>query len=464
MNNRACQRVLDSWTFRSRNPDGHGFARWYVGSVDSTPTPWNRSLECNGVSCAHGLQRCSPTASRIAVGLQTTGYRGMHDQEGRDWITIDGNELVNMPHWYGWLVRGYVDQPDQSEEFANYASLFANGGLRSAMRLYLGMSIDDILCSENVLVRGIGMFDRRLGKRRLQSLKMEGEHPLVRLFRHVRCHAEGLAQAECGIMPGGVNLRHPILPWSRDKRKRAEERERATARLSSGKRTRRLPPLIAEIYQGKIAEDDLDNSIAREIHAGFERIADRDTLVKTLRFVESKSKLLRSAVHARGVIELTRDAAQWVRPLEQWVARSHNRDRQFSSLARHLWAVYDVPVFMDNAWLSGTPVQQQWFRHIGAGKNIRNAEGLPIPLSKKMAHYFLEAPDHYAIEAAFRYGQVLALGGDQRLADVLRETRLAQDFRDDEFCGKSPSVLHQEPDARSRPRQSDNRLHLAPAV
>ena len=111
------------------------------------------------------------------------------------------------------------------------------------------------------------------------------------------------------------------------------------------------------------------------------------------------------------VIQLVKDAEFWIRPLKQWTPRSHNPDRQFSSLARHLRAAYDVPVFMDKAWLQGTVVQQQWFKHVGTGKNIRTAEGIPIPLTKKMAHCFLEAPDHYPIEAAFRWAQVLALEG-----------------------------------------------------
>ena len=38
------------------------------------------------------------------------------------------------------------------------------------MESYLLLSIDDILASENVLIRAIGMLDRRLGKRRLRGL------------------------------------------------------------------------------------------------------------------------------------------------------------------------------------------------------------------------------------------------------------------------------------------------------
>ena len=45
------------------------------------------------------------------------------------------------------------------------------------------------------------------------------------------------------------------------------------------------------------------------------------------------------------VVELAKSAADWIRPFDRWAPKSHNPDRQFSSLARHLLAAYDVPLF-----------------------------------------------------------------------------------------------------------------------
>jgi len=191
---------------------------------------------------------------------------------------------------------------------------------------YLGMSIDEVLCSQYVLIRAIGVLDRRVGKRKLRRLALEAEHPLVRLLYCFRCDAEGLSPAACHPATEEVDFRRPVLPWSRDKKKEAEGRRKAVVRLGDDKKARRQPALIAQSYQGALAAGNLENAIAKEIHAGFARVADRDILQATLRYVESKSKLLRSAVHARGVVELTCDAAHWVRPLEQWVTRSHNPD------------------------------------------------------------------------------------------------------------------------------------------
>jgi hypothetical protein len=141
------------------------------------------------------------------------------------------------------------------------------------------------------------------------------------------------------------------------------------------------------------------------------------------------------ASYAEGILALCRGAATWRRRVEEWRPRTHNATRQFSSLARHLHALWDVPVFLDAAWFESGALgrrHQEWFRHIAGGASIRTAD-LPIPYSKRMAHHFLRAPEGYSIEAALRLGQVIALGGDERLAEAIRGTRLVQTFEADEF-------------------------------
>jgi hypothetical protein len=363
------------------------------------------------------------------VRLHSTRYRGMHDQDGRDWITVDGEELVNIPHWYRWVVDARYN-PRAPSELTPYTALCLNGGLGRAMFSYRSLSIDEILRCDNILIRALGMLDRRVGKRRLRTMEVENDHPLVRLFFHLRCEAEGITAPGSNEVKDEVDLRH--LPGKRSHPNK-EERQRAVAKLQEAKKTRKPRALLGKMERGELSLESLDTAVAQEIQDGLQRSPNREALLSILRWIETKTKLLKSAHHVRGVIELSRNAVEWLRPLEQWIVKSHNPDRQFSTLARHLWAFYPVPLFMDKAWLQGTPLQQQWFRHLGAGKNIRDAEQLPILLTKRMAHFFLEAPDHYSIEAALRWGQVFALGGDSRLADALRETRLVGEFRDDEF-------------------------------
>ena len=151
-----------------------------------------------------------------------------------------------------------------------------------------------------------------------------------------------------------------------------------------------------------------------------------DDLLKFLVDIAQKSDLLADTTYIQGLIALAEDNGSWLRSPETWSADTDDRGKQFSKLTRHLFADYDVPRFMDRAWLDGNPTHQHWFKHIGAGENIRTAPGLPFVLTKKMAHHFLEAPQDYTIEAALRWGQVHALGGNRRLVEALRETYLAR--------------------------------------
>jgi hypothetical protein len=140
---------------------------------------------------------------------------------------------------------------------------------------------------------------------------------------------------------------------------------------------------------------------------------------------------------AKTLLALSAHAGRWVREPEGWEPRSHNAYRQFHALVRHLTARYEVPTFLNTAWLEGlTPmgvVHQRWFLHVAQGQNIRTAGGLPVPLSKKQAHLYLQAPDDFDVLTAFRWAQLLDLGGDERLVRSVLATRIGTVFGHDEF-------------------------------
>lgn len=126
----------------------------------------------------------------------------------------------------------------------------------------------------------------------------------------------------------------------------------------------------------------------------------------------------------------------FVRPIESWRVKTKNPGRQFASLVRHLFALYPLPAFCDSAWLAQGPFaqrQQSWFVHLGSGKTLRSAPGLPVALTKREAHHALEAPDDFSMLEALRYGQIVSLGGDLTLAQAVRGTRLTQSFEHDDF-------------------------------
>jgi hypothetical protein len=130
--------------------------------------------------------------------------------------------------------------------------------------------------------------------------------------------------------------------------------------------------------------------------------------------------------------ELLKLHSEWVRDPSTWKPKSHNSFRNFVSILRHLFCLYDVPNFMDKAWIDESEFRK-WYLHLGKGKNIRTVEDLPIPFTKKMAHFFCQAPSNYKVNEAIRYGQILSLGGNERLADAVRETRLCRDYSNEEF-------------------------------
>ncbi|MDO9264172.1 MAG: hypothetical protein Q7U02_09410 [Desulfosalsimonadaceae bacterium] len=134
----------------------------------------------------------------------------MHDHDGRAWITLDGKEIINMVHIWKWLYevnkraaamagesdlrkwQSYQQYKEAAEKELEDESFFTQSHLGGAMHEYQNLSIDQILTSENAVIRALGMLDRRLGVRRLHKIDATSERPLVRATYAFRCQAEGI--------------------------------------------------------------------------------------------------------------------------------------------------------------------------------------------------------------------------------------------------------------------------------
>lgn len=114
-----------------------------------------------------------------------------------------------------------------------------------------------------------------------------------------------------------------------------------------------------------------------------------------------------------------------LRDINDWQAKSHNPHKQFGSLVRHLYAGYPVPEFMDSVWFRKDESWLSWFITVGNGANIRKVKDFPLPYTKKMAHMMMQAPANLTVEEAIRWGQVMALGGNQRFFQEMERTRIA---------------------------------------
>ena len=203
--------------------------------------------------------------------------------------------------------------------------------------------------------------------------------------------------------------------------------------MAKEKKGRNLQDIIPKIYVEELDGEELRNPIAKEIALAFNRSNCRDVLQRLLSYIGENSDLLKDTFYIKGIEAIANHSESWIRPLETWHVKRHNRDRQFSELLRHLFVAYDVPSFMDRVWFADNETHQEWYKHIGIGNNIRTAPELPVSLTKKMAHHFLSAPKQYTVDEALRWGQVQALGGDRRLFDALRGTRFINNFSNDEF-------------------------------
>jgi len=249
-----------------------------------------------------------------------------------------------------------------------------------------------------------------------------------------------------------------------DKKTELLSKERALAALTLAKRQMgRSRKIIEQIGAGKVAEDQLKTILLRKIHAGFACLDEegREALLRLLLHVEASSGLLSadpgSARWGRrpgnslieGLIALARHHRDWLQPVETWQAASRSLQVQFGELARHLLARYEVPAFMDPVWFregnAEARRQQDWFKHIGGGGNIRTAD-VPLKMSKKMAHHFLQAPEHYTVEEALRWGQVMGQGGRRELAAAIDNTRLGRSFEEEAFWSSVVSFLVRYPE------------------
>jgi len=204
--------------------------------------------------------------------------------------------------------------------------------------------------------------------------------------------------------------------------------------LAEGKPVR--PPLRSE--PGVIA--GLFASLDRGDAGAFPIPPDAGILRTLVRFCRSETDLLtdQGAAHfANALLALSAHRRDWVRPLDGWRARSHNARRQFQSLLRHLIARYDVPAFLDDAWLEGLTTEgvkhQGWYKHVGGGRNIRTADDLPTPLTRMQAHHFLHSPADLDIPSAFRRALIIDLGGDERLVRSILGTRIGTAFGHEPF-------------------------------
>ena len=138
--------------------------------------------------------------------------------------------------------------------------------------------------------------------------------------------------------------------------------------MANEKKYRNLKEIIPQIYDEKLQSEKLRNGTAKEIVLAFNRSNSQDVLLKLLLYLEENSDLLEDLSYIKGIEAIANHSESWIGPIETWQVKRHNRERQFAELLRHLFAAYDVPLFMDSVWLTQNETHQNWYKHIGMGK------------------------------------------------------------------------------------------------
>jgi hypothetical protein len=119
--------------------------------------------------------------------------------QNRAWITFDKKEIMNCST-IGWIRENYKltgelkwDTDEKTKKDLTDRGFFFRQTFVAALVEYLNLPIDKAIQSSNVIIRSIAMFDRRLGKRRLESMRIdEKDNPLVISFYTIRCEVEGI--------------------------------------------------------------------------------------------------------------------------------------------------------------------------------------------------------------------------------------------------------------------------------
>ena len=101
----------------------------------------------------------------------------MHDGIGRAYITVDGKDVFNMCT----LKRDFYHDPKEG--------FYSQVEFIDAAYTYINSPIEEMISSNDALIKILLILDRRIGKRTLESMKeiMSNEEDIVQYFYNLRC-------------------------------------------------------------------------------------------------------------------------------------------------------------------------------------------------------------------------------------------------------------------------------------
>lgn len=242
------------------------------------------------------------------------------------------------------------------------------------------------------------------------------------------------------------------LKWCNDQdfrndlNKTSQEREQELHRFlqlnSESKRKLRLnsdpATFLNHTCLGTLSEQDLPRNTWRHVYDSISskklNSRDRKSLAEFLVGLQKKVKFIFETLdigdqtysYIEGLIFLHTYRNLWKRSPKTWRPKSRNTHKQFLELTEYLFSDFRLPAFLCTAWFRQDAISKRyrsWYLLLGNGRNIREA-ALTVPLTKKMAHHFLQAPADITIEEALLYARVRGLGGNEPLAHAFIGSKL----------------------------------------
>lgn len=207
----------------------------------------------------------------------------------------------------------------------------------------------------------------------------------------------------------------------------------------------RFPALVEELYRNPPGATMAGDSIEATIHNHFAAMSaanhtwKRETFFRLLMVMYNKKcfGVLRNPHYIGVLANISRFGNKTVNPVENWTKDSLTPDGQLASIIKYLFAVYEVPRFMEHVFAEGNIVHMLWYIQLGRGDSVLNLCAFPARFTHKMAHEFRNTPgDVYTVEQAIRRAQALGYGATHRLAENIAWSANVAEIKDNAFRDK----------------------------
>lgn len=183
---------------------------------------------------------------------------------------------------------------------------------------------------------------------------------------------------------------------------------------------------------GDTAGNVLSTAIARAIHNMDRKSID---VARQLMYGLEKcgSLIFTTGDLLASVVDMARHHRSFVRDPARYVPTGATASEQLRRFAGHLFEKWSVPSWLDDVWTTPVPEFQKWFIHLGAGRNLSTAPSLSFPITKRMAHFAVNAPRGLTPVQSLRWGQCRGLDIPEELAAEICQSRLAGALPEPEF-------------------------------